>query len=396
MSGPPDLPIFFVYDRRSDWRDVAALDLPPHRDELRERLQWGPDVWIAQTYLALKRRGWNVVLTDEVAPGSLSLVHGRTYLHERRPHDVFLVVAQGDLAPALLADHVIVQNPRQAGRRATFVPHWPQSGLVPRDPSRGSRIERVGYFGYPSGLDPSFRTSGFQCGLAELGLELVLREEAWWDYSEIDVVLAVRRMHPRVLAAKPASKLVNAWRGGCLALLGPEPAFSDLRRSELDYLEVGTPDEALAALRRLRDEPGLFRAMVENGSRRAAELTPERIAERWESVLSEVVVPAYLRWSRGRGRRLARRARLHALAPAQALAEVRFAVKAAGPSARPSLYKLRDPKQRGLETRARARLARFLAVLWLLREEGPAPFVRALARRGGRRARRAQRGSPNH
>ena len=73
----------------------------------------------------------------------------------------------------------------------------------------------------------------------------------WADYSDVDLVLAVR---PPIgtHTDKPASKLYNAWRAGVPALLGPEPAFRELYTDTLDYVEVSTVDEALAAIDRLR------------------------------------------------------------------------------------------------------------------------------------------------
>src|SRR5436309_1927650 len=68
---------------------------------------------------------------------------------------------------------------------------------------------------------------------------------------------------------KPASKLVNAWLAGVPALLGPEIAYRELRRSELDYCEVSSLAEAQAAVDRLLGDPGLYNAMVENGRARA-------------------------------------------------------------------------------------------------------------------------------
>jgi len=45
-------------------------------------------------------------------------------------------------------------------------------------------------------------------------------------------------------------------QAGCPALLGPEAGYREQRRSELDYLEVCTMEDALAALKRLKNDPG--------------------------------------------------------------------------------------------------------------------------------------------
>jgi hypothetical protein len=101
---------------------------------------------------------------------------------------------------------------------------------------------------------------------------------------------------------KPASKLVNAWRAGVPALLGPEYAYRSLRRSELDYFEVTSADAAIEALRRLQASPGLFGDVVQNGLARAKDFEYDRIIEQWAHLLFEVVVPRYLQ----RGNRLYR------------------------------------------------------------------------------------------
>jgi hypothetical protein len=90
--------------------------------------------------------------------------------------------------------------------------------------------------------------------------------------------------------------LVNAWQAGCVAFVGPEAGYRDERRSELDYFEVSNASEALAGMQRLAREPGLYRAMVENGRRRALEHTPDAIATVWRETLAGVIVGGFARW----------------------------------------------------------------------------------------------------
>lgn len=56
------------------------------------------------------------------------------------------------------------------------------------------------------------------------------RAQDWRDYREADVVVAVRPFDSSLHAAKPPSKLINAWLAGVPALLGAEAARS-FRRS---------------------------------------------------------------------------------------------------------------------------------------------------------------------
>ena len=58
------------------------------------------------------------------------------------------------------------------------------------------------------------------------------------DYRTLDAVIAVRPFEPHLYFAKPASKLINAWRAGVPALVGPEFASREIRRTDDDFLEV--------------------------------------------------------------------------------------------------------------------------------------------------------------
>jgi hypothetical protein len=187
-----------------------------------------------------------------------------------------------------------------------FIPHWPQPGLLPRQRDRGAQIETLCYKGSENNLYHAFRSNEFRARLAELGLTLQydVKENVagasavnWFDYRNCDLVLAVRDITEEDAKIKPATKLINAWLAGCPALLGPEPAFQAMRRSPLDYFEVRTPQEALDAATRLKQTPGLFDEMVENGLRRGAKFIPDRIAEQWRAVLGGPIAADYCAWN---------------------------------------------------------------------------------------------------
>lgn len=219
-----------------------------------------------------------------------------------RPGSPLITVAvRGDRSSSLgLADFELVQNREQSGARSFYLPHWPQPGLVPRDDSRGERCERIAFKGYLENLHPDFRDERWAAFLCGLGITWVVDAVpfarganeraalAWPDYRTVDAVLAVR---PARVAAgsKPATKLYNAWLAGVPALLGVEPGYRALRRSALDYLEVDGFASAAVAVRRLRDEPGLYRAMVERGRARAGEFSVAAVTAAWRTMLAETL-----------------------------------------------------------------------------------------------------------
>ena len=105
--------------------------------------------------------------------------------------------------------------------------------------------------------------------------------------KHVDAVLAIRDCPPVVLATKPASKLINAWKAGVPALLGPEPAYRELRISPLDFLEAASAEAVLDSIDRLQQESGLYRRMTEHGAKRAQAFDVNMLTQKWISLLEE-------------------------------------------------------------------------------------------------------------
>ncbi len=292
-----------------DLESLSRID--PDRDW--RELQTGERAWILQTWLRLRRAGHPVEISSDAPEDGLVVFHAKQakdllrQLRQRsRLGDAILVGVRADNREPLIADFEILQNgffadPQSQGRtrRRFHMPHWPQSGLVPRDPARAERIERIAYKGFAANLHPDFRTPAWTGFLAQEGIEWVLdavafdgrnrRELDWPDFRAVDLALAVRPAERKQRRSKPATKLFNAWLAGVPALLGPELAFQELRRSERDYLEVTSVAEAREAVLRLRRDPELYRAMVENGLRRGAECSHEALVPRWAGLLFETI-----------------------------------------------------------------------------------------------------------
>jgi hypothetical protein len=318
-------PIGFYLPADEPHAELARLD--PDRDWV--ELQRGDRAWILQTYLRLAAAGLPVELVDR--PRATVLVyHASAWRRvEREGAECHALLAvRGDLRPAANAELEVVQNPRAAdGRRRFFVPHWPQPGLLPRDPARGATVRVACFKGVRESLHPDLATSEWQCALETLGVEW--RADAveyhaddarrarlrWPDYRDVDVLVALRPPSRSGHPHKPPTKLFNAWLAGVPAVLGREQAYQAMRRSELDYLEATSPRQALAAVARLATDPDLYRAMVAQGARRAEAVTVPRLVEAWRELLFETVPgqlaavsrhrswPRAWRWLAGRARR---------------------------------------------------------------------------------------------
>lgn len=274
-------------------------------DELAQRCAGAFNNWIVQPAVLLARRGIPFTWGEKLLPDAINVVSSIDFGIRHRDVHSFILAMRADGPFPCIANYVAQQNLLELrDGMSSFFPHLPQPGLIERNELRLAMVKNISFKGDISNLDPAFRSNWFIKSLRERGIDLRidLRSTDWssgmkmHDYSDIDVVLAVRNLTRRDYRVKPASKLVNAWLAGVPAILGPEPAFRQLRRSDLDYLEVETPDEALLALDRLRTEPALYEAMVDNGRKRAQEFTRDAVLDWWISEINGPVYSAFTDW----------------------------------------------------------------------------------------------------
>jgi hypothetical protein len=260
--------------------------------------------WIIRTYYELARRGYDVQISGTVQPGHINIAAGRDFGRRDFRLDSFLVVARGDAHLPMLADFVIEQNGVNRGKVGRIpLPHWPQPGLIERDASRAPAISRMVFKGRVPGLAKPFRHDAFKDQLSKRNVDLEIDayvglkgEHSWNDYKDADAVLAVRNTTTYQVGKKPASKLINAWISGVVPILGPEPAYRELRRDAYDYIEVSAPEDVLAAIDRLNSDPGLFMKYLSAGQERAKEFSLDTIANQWIAALNGPISSAYEEW----------------------------------------------------------------------------------------------------
>lgn len=261
---------------------------------------------VAQTYLRLREAGMPVRMATNPPPAGTTVVFApnlKRFLKEcPRRADVTVVCVEADrpVAQLPLADVIVRHNGLGAdGRRVCFIPNWPQGGLVPRDPSRGTEVRTIAYKGRAENLHPAFTSPAWHEFLEAKGMQYILDLEGelrsnhtyaagamgWNDYSNVDLLLAVRPGLSDPNGRKPALKLVNTWMAGVPGLLGPEYAYRELRRSDLDYIEVDSLESAREAVTRLSRDRERYAAMVANGRSRSEDFTVEAITRRWQGLL---------------------------------------------------------------------------------------------------------------
>jgi hypothetical protein len=323
-----DVVSFYLPDRAA-LGSIDPLLLDPDRDW--QVFGTGVYVWILQTFLRLRAEGAPVRLDDAPPASGVVVVHAdyveRLLALASHPANLVVVSARADRGPQVLADIEIVQNASSEQEYQIFIPSWLQPGLIPRDRGRGTHIEQVAYTGARKQLHPDLARPEWAEILRARGLRWETRmisfagndqlysDHRWNDYSTSDVVVALRPPHLWTARSKPAAKLQNAWAAGVPAVVSPEVPYEELRRSTLDYLEARSGADVIAAIERLRADPDLYAAMVENGLERARAFSHDALARRWVEALWTTVparagtAPQRMAARARRWRALARRAR---------------------------------------------------------------------------------------
>lgn len=304
-------PVYFVFKGGPEFRDVFEnRDNPPAVEDVFPRFLGDTTAtWLLQTFLQLKRRGLNVHLVDRLVPNRIC-VSGIWQIGKRsllgRSYNV---VVQADCCRPPVADHIVVQNPTGVlNEHDHLIYHWPQPGLIARNPDRGNRIANVVYRGTMNNLWAPLQSKVFIQRLADLGVEFICdngddqrnedRYRLWQDYSGADLVLAMRDLTVYDERIKPATKLANAWLAGVPAILGPESAYQDLRTDDLDYIEARSCDDVVNAVRRLKENPDLYQAMRTRAAQRAPQFTADAVAQLWRDTLAGPVTDGYQAWLR--------------------------------------------------------------------------------------------------
>lgn len=258
--------------------------------------------WTFQTYLRLAENGYPCSIVDEL-PEDGVIIGSRSdmpFALKPGPRQFFACTLGG--AGFLPYGQVqIVQNRGQTRQWPTafHMPHWTQPGMIPRDTARGPRFDNAAFFGHPDQLAPELHSDEWEEFLQTLGIrwhKVHKSSPRKSDYSDIDVIVAVRRFDGSAYPQKPSTKLLNAWHAGIPAILGPESEYRAERKSHLDFVEVTTYEELKNAIVRLRDDEELRARMSTNGGTRAQETTHSEMVARWVELIEEEMKPRYVEW----------------------------------------------------------------------------------------------------
>ena len=268
--------------------------------------------WLVRTAYELQQEGLKPNFTDRVPAAGILFGTSQTTSYLLRPPSELLYVHIITDGCALhpYAQVNISQNLAQFGdsRRCRYMPHWPQAGILPRNPERANLVTNIAYMGDPENLAKELQHPEWRARLQRAGFRWAVKPpEAWHDYSDVDAVVAVRTFEDGdVFHYKPASKLYNAWIAGVPAMLGKESAYRAEKHASLDFIEVNSADAIVENLNLLRSDAALYERMRARAAERGAAMSSPAIRSKWLTLIRDHLQPLYVEWvSKGTTRRYA-------------------------------------------------------------------------------------------
>lgn len=256
---------------------------------------WGTaENWIYQSWARLKQCGIVSTLSLKIPPLGIVFALGSSLGKKIRiPSGMCLVDVVADATPHPAAHAYIVQNRIQQKYipHSFFIPHWPQSKMIPRSPDRGSCFENIVFVGDACNLAPELQQPEWQNHLRRtLGLSFTIKSPIeWHNYSQVDCVVAIRNFSQSRHLSKPATKLYNAWLAGVPFIGGREIAYADEGSPGKNYLVATSPEELLEHLRNLKENISFRDALVANGHHQGNFYTQQKTEERWNFLLRETI-----------------------------------------------------------------------------------------------------------
>ena len=256
--------------------------------------------WLFQTWAELSASVNATLVTELPSSGTIITLSNLLPSGFQASSNQFIATVVADFLPHPGAQLQIVQNAMHARRLpgSVFMPHWPQPNLIARNPSRGERFEKAAFFGDSSNLLPELADPLFATRLQnEAGIRLEIRgAERWHDYSDVDLVLAIRDFSRARHLHKPATKLYNAWLACAPLIGGGDSAYAAEARAGSDYLSAHSVEECIRLVKQLRDNPALRDSIVKSGQKKSASRSRDAVRKLWRDFCSVELPQRVQQW----------------------------------------------------------------------------------------------------
>lgn len=263
--------------------------------------------WCFEAFRMLsKRKNLQVLLSNTLQSDAINIIHATHLLQVQGDAGKFIVCVQSDLPHIPWAHYYLVQNKDQVVANTTYMPHWVQPNIVPRNEARKG-VTQVACVG-PLGGAGAPTEEEWQACFRRHNIDFEILSGPWNDLNKVDVLVGIRSFDRTRHPTRPPSRLFSAWHARVAFIGGPDSAYQQVGIPGDDYLIAQTPQQVVEAVLRLRQDSELFEKLIANGIKKTSLYNNEAIAQHWEAVLSGPVQQRYLHW---KGRPYYEKVRFH-------------------------------------------------------------------------------------
>ena len=277
-------------------------------------LQNGLENWIFQTYYIFRKIGLkDVFLTDIIPKEGVVIFHSGYFEKNLKPSvSQFFICVSADYGRHRYAHIHIFQNIQQTqfqyknGRlfldklfiytRNIFIPHWTQPQIINRQ-AKSKSLRKIGYFGLTQNLDVEiidFLTEFSSKN--DLEFEIVDDYLKWNDYTNFDLIIAIRSLKKGEYFNKPFSKLINAIIAGVPVISGDESSARFFKKKYFPFLSiVNSINELENEIFYIKDNYVDTLLTVEKYSTKLKESFPKEVIDSWSKCF-ETSISLFQKW----------------------------------------------------------------------------------------------------
>lgn len=275
----------------------------------------GLDCWINQSYLYLREElEGRIHLVNEIPESGIIIFHPKYFPKNFIPSfDQFLICTQADLGRHKFAQFNLVQNQDQLttwnyNKRSVtdrlfsfsdnyYIPHWQHPHLIKRKTERSNLIEKVAFFGDPKNIDSEILNNlSDELELMGINFDLKMTKNEFYDYSEVDVSLAIRSFSSNRYINKPFWKILNSVMCGSLILAAGES--SSLHFKKMYYPELPIINSRFELIRKLQEikmDPYIHFIHLRLAQERLTSIYHKSLVDSWLN-LFELASIGYMKW----------------------------------------------------------------------------------------------------
>jgi|LauGreDrversion4_1035100.scaffolds.fasta_scaffold72086_2 hypothetical protein len=216
-------------------------------------------------------------------------------------HPVILIRSDLEVDARLVFNPDLEVMPNRSILRGTnqvYIPPFPQRGLIRREKLNGNRIENLEIKCNPENVPDYLELLVVEVNALDPAITVKVdapssadgSDNNWNDFSKVDLSLIIRPVgeNPGSNARKPPTRLINAWVAGTIPLVDPLPAYTDLIRDEIDGFIVENPEQVVAVVKKLAENPEYCEEVFENCRRRGEDYQVNELLEIWEQSIINI------------------------------------------------------------------------------------------------------------